>query len=66
MVVQLGSSLTGKRVLQWQGDLTSRMNTGWWIIVPGRLDPAQHRGRRLLSSVELAAGARSSCNSAAA
>ena len=51
IVVQLGSSLTGKRVLQWQATCEP---DEYWLVdnLPGRLDPAQHRGRRLLSSVE--------------
>lgn len=46
LVVQLGSSLTGKRLLQWQA---SCQPPEYWLIdpLPGRLDPAQHRGRRL-------------------
>ncbi len=49
--MQLGSSLTGKRVLQWQATCEP---DEYWLVdnLPGRLDPAQHRGRRLLSSVE--------------
>ncbi len=47
IVVQLGSSLTGKRVLQWQATCEP---DEYWLVdnLPGRLDPAQHRGRRLL------------------
>lgn len=50
IVVQLGGSLTGKRLLQWQA--TCRPEE-YWLVDPreGRLDPAQHRGRRLVSSV---------------
>lgn len=46
LVVQLGSSLTGKRLLQWQACCQP---SEYWLIdsLPGRLDPAQHRGRRL-------------------
>ncbi len=44
IVVQLGSSLTGKRVLQWQATCEP---DEYWLVdnLPGRLDPAQHRGR---------------------
>ncbi len=51
IIVQLGSSLTGKRVLQWQATCEP---DEYWLVdnLPGRLDPAQHRGRRLFSSVE--------------
>ncbi len=50
IVVQLGGSLTGKRLLQWQA--TCRPEE-YWLVDPreGRLDPAHHRGRRLVSSV---------------
>ncbi len=46
--MQLGSSLTGKRVLQWQATCEP---DEYWLVdnLPGRLDPAQHRGRRLLA-----------------
>ncbi len=46
LVVQFGSGLTGKRLLQWQA---SCQPPEYWLIdpLPGRLDPAQHRGRRL-------------------
>lgn len=46
LVLQFGSSLTGKRLLQWQGNCQPQE---YWLIdpLPGRLDPAQHRGRRL-------------------
>jgi 2-succinyl-5-enolpyruvyl-6-hydroxy-3-cyclohexene-1-carboxylate synthase len=51
IVVQLGSSLTGKRLLQWQQACEPQE---YWIVdnLIGRLDPAHHRGRRLVSSVE--------------
>ncbi|MDU2938864.1 MAG: 2-succinyl-5-enolpyruvyl-6-hydroxy-3-cyclohexene-1-carboxylic-acid synthase [Enterobacteriaceae bacterium] len=50
IVVQLGSSLTGKRLLQWQ---MSCEPEEYWLVdnLSGRLDPAQHRGRRLVSTV---------------
>ncbi|MEB6378513.1 2-succinyl-5-enolpyruvyl-6-hydroxy-3-cyclohexene-1-carboxylic-acid synthase [Leclercia adecarboxylata] len=50
IVVQLGGSLTGKRLLQWQATCTPEE---YWLVdsQAGRLDPAHHRGRRLVSSV---------------
>lgn len=50
IVIQLGSSLTGKRVLQWQASCSPEE---YWVVdsLPGRLDPAHHRGRRLVASV---------------
>jgi 2-succinyl-5-enolpyruvyl-6-hydroxy-3-cyclohexene-1-carboxylate synthase len=50
LVVQFGSSLTGKRLLQWQEQCRPQE---YWLIdeLPGRLDPAHHRGRRIRSSV---------------
>ena len=50
IVIQLGSSLTGKRLLQWQATCTP---DEYWLVdnIAGRLDPAHHRGRRLLSGV---------------
>lgn len=51
IVVQLGSSLTGKRLLQWQATCTPEE---YWLVDPleGRLDPAHHRGRRLVSDID--------------
>jgi 2-succinyl-5-enolpyruvyl-6-hydroxy-3-cyclohexene-1-carboxylate synthase len=51
IVVQLGSSLTGKRVLQWQATCEPEE---YWLVdnLPGRLDPAHHRGRRLVCPVD--------------
>lgn len=51
IVVQLGSSLTGKRLLQWQASCEP---DEYWLVdnLPGRLDPAHHRGRRLVCSVD--------------
>lgn len=50
IVLQFGSSLTGKRLLQWQA--TCRPEEYWLIDrLSGRLDPAHHRGRRLVSDV---------------
>ncbi|RJF56250.1 2-succinyl-5-enolpyruvyl-6-hydroxy-3-cyclohexene-1-carboxylic-acid synthase [Serratia inhibens] len=50
LVVQFGSSLTGKRLLQWQEQCRPQE---YWLIdeLPGRLDPAHHRGRRIRSCV---------------
>lgn len=50
LVVQFGSSLTGKRLLQWQERCQPEE---FWLIdaLPGRLDPAHHRGRRIRSDV---------------
>ncbi|WP_227136606.1 2-succinyl-5-enolpyruvyl-6-hydroxy-3-cyclohexene-1-carboxylic-acid synthase [Kosakonia radicincitans] len=50
IVLQFGSSLTGKRLLQWQATCEPQE---YWLIdnLPGRLDPAHHRGRRLVSDV---------------
>ncbi|MRS14884.1 2-succinyl-5-enolpyruvyl-6-hydroxy-3-cyclohexene-1-carboxylic-acid synthase [Enterobacteriaceae bacterium RIT691] len=51
IVVQLGSSLTGKRLLHWQATCEPEE---YWLVdnLPGRLDPAHHRGRRLVCNVE--------------
>ncbi|EPL8477167.1 2-succinyl-5-enolpyruvyl-6-hydroxy-3-cyclohexene-1-carboxylic-acid synthase, partial [Pluralibacter gergoviae] len=51
IVVQFGSSLTGKRLLQWQAGCDP---DEYWLVdsLPGRLDPAHHRGRRLMSDIE--------------
>uniref|UniRef100_UPI001D191743 thiamine pyrophosphate-dependent enzyme n=1 Tax=Klebsiella michiganensis TaxID=1134687 RepID=UPI001D191743 len=51
IVVQLGSSLTSKRVLQWQATCEPEE---YWLVdnLPGRLDPAQHRGRRLVCAID--------------
>lgn len=50
IVIQLGSGLTGKRLLQWQ---TKCAPKEYWIVDPncGRLDPAQHRGRRIIADI---------------
>lgn len=50
IIIQFGSSLTGKRVLQWQATCQPEE---YWIVdpLPGRLDPANHAGRRLCASV---------------
>ncbi|MGB7801104.1 2-succinyl-5-enolpyruvyl-6-hydroxy-3-cyclohexene-1-carboxylic-acid synthase [Buttiauxella sp.] len=46
IIIQFGSSLTGKRVLQWQATCEPEE---YWLVdnLPNRLDPANHRGRRL-------------------
>ncbi|UMX91420.1 hypothetical protein MJ579_20345 [Klebsiella pneumoniae] len=51
VVQRSAATLAGKRVLQWRSDLQP---DEYWLVdnLPGRLDPAQHHGRRLLSSVE--------------
>lgn len=51
IVIQLGSSLTGKRVLQWQATCEP---DEYWLVdnLPGRLDPAHHRGRRLVCDID--------------
>lgn len=50
IVVQFGGSLTGKRVLQWQAQCRPQE---FWLVdpLPGRLDPAHHRGRRLVAEI---------------
>ncbi|CAI1497368.1 2-succinyl-5-enolpyruvyl-6-hydroxy-3-cyclohexene-1-carboxylate synthase [Serratia entomophila] len=50
LVLQFGGSLTGKRLLQWQERCRPEE---YWLIdaLPGRLDPAQHRGRRIRAEV---------------
>ena len=51
IVIQLGSSLTGKRLLQWQA--TCEPDEYWLVdTLPGRLDPAHHRGRRLVCGID--------------
>lgn len=50
IVIQLGTSLTGKRLLQWQATCEPQE---YWLVDPleGRLDPAHHRGRRLVNDI---------------
>lgn len=50
IVVQFGGHLTGKRVLQWQA---ACQVAEYWLVdpSPGRLDPAHHRGRRLVANI---------------
>ncbi|CNJ83170.1 2-succinyl-5-enolpyruvyl-6-hydroxy-3-cyclohexene-1-carboxylate synthase [Yersinia aldovae] len=52
IVLQFGSSLTGKRLLQWQAQCQPQE---YWLVdnLPGRLDPANHRGRRIISPVNV-------------
>ncbi|MEC5342255.1 2-succinyl-5-enolpyruvyl-6-hydroxy-3-cyclohexene-1-carboxylic-acid synthase [Brenneria populi] len=51
IVVQFGGNLTGKRLLQWQAQCRPRE---FWLVdaLPGRLDPAHHRGRRLIGDID--------------
>ncbi|MDR1529041.1 MAG: 2-succinyl-5-enolpyruvyl-6-hydroxy-3-cyclohexene-1-carboxylic-acid synthase [Burkholderiales bacterium] len=50
IVVQFGSHLTGKQLLQWQAACRPQE---YWLIdpKPKRLDPAHHRGRRLIANI---------------
>ncbi|MEX0445749.1 2-succinyl-5-enolpyruvyl-6-hydroxy-3-cyclohexene-1-carboxylic-acid synthase [Xenorhabdus sp. SGI246] len=50
LVIQFGSNLTGKRLLQWQAKCQPEE---YWIIDPimGRLDPANHQGRKFTCHV---------------
>ena len=50
IVIQFGGHLTGKRVLQWQATCQAEE---YWLIdsSAGRLDPAHHRGRRLVAEI---------------
>ncbi|NDL65272.1 2-succinyl-5-enolpyruvyl-6-hydroxy-3-cyclohexene-1-carboxylic-acid synthase [Acerihabitans arboris] len=50
LVVQFGGSLTGKRLLQWQEQCRP---AEYWLVdpLPGRLDPAHHRGRRISAPI---------------
>lgn len=50
IVIQFGASLTGKRLLQWQATCQPQE---YWIVdsLHGRLDPAHHRGRRLVADI---------------
>ncbi|TNV21472.1 2-succinyl-5-enolpyruvyl-6-hydroxy-3-cyclohexene-1-carboxylic-acid synthase [Buttiauxella sp. B2] len=52
IIIQFGSSLTGKRVLQWQATCEPEE---YWLVdnLPNRLDPANHRGRRLSCDISL-------------
>lgn len=50
IIVQFGGHLTGKRVLQWQA--ACRVAEYWLVDSrAGRLDPAHHRGRRLVADI---------------
>lgn len=50
IVIQFGGHLTGKRVLQWQAACQA---DEYWLVdaSAGRLDPAHHRGRRLVAEI---------------
>ena len=50
IIVQFGGHLTGKRVLQWQAACQAEE---YWLVdsLAGRLDPAHHRGRRLVAEI---------------
>lgn len=50
IVIQFGGHLTGKRVLQWQAACQAEE---YWLVdaSAGRLDPAHHRGRRLVAEI---------------
>lgn len=50
IIIQFGTSLTGKRLLQWQASCHPQE---YWLVdsLAGRLDPAQHRGRRLVANI---------------
>ncbi|MBD2798213.1 2-succinyl-5-enolpyruvyl-6-hydroxy-3-cyclohexene-1-carboxylic-acid synthase [Xenorhabdus sp. 18] len=50
LVIQFGASLTSKRLLQWQATCQPEQ---YWIVDPiaGRLDPANHRGRKFTCPV---------------
>lgn len=49
IVIQFGSSLTGKRLLQWQVQCSPKT---YWLIdtIAGRLDPAHHHGEKFTLS----------------
>ncbi|HGN0210901.1 TPA: 2-succinyl-5-enolpyruvyl-6-hydroxy-3-cyclohexene-1-carboxylic-acid synthase [Proteus mirabilis] len=49
IVIQFGSSLTGKRLLQWQANCSPQI---YWVIdaIPGRLDPGHHQGEKFTLS----------------
>ncbi len=51
LVIQFGTSLTGKRLLQWQAACQPEE---FWLVDPaqGRQDPAHHRGRRLIAEIK--------------
>lgn len=50
IIIQFGGHLTGKRVLQWQSACQAEE---YWLVdsSAGRLDPAHHRGRRLVAEI---------------
>ncbi|PHM37543.1 2-succinyl-5-enolpyruvyl-6-hydroxy-3-cyclohexene-1-carboxylic-acid synthase [Xenorhabdus innexi] len=50
LVIQFGSGLTGKRLLQWQATCQPEE---YWVIdaMTGRLDPANHQGRKFTCDI---------------
>lgn len=50
LVVQFGANLIGKRLLQWQQQARPQQ---WWLIdaQPGRRDPGNQPGRRIVSEI---------------
>ncbi len=50
IIVQFGGHLTGKNVTSW---LAAAQPDAWWLIdpLPGRLDPAHHRSRRIKAGI---------------
>lgn len=51
LVIQFGTSLTGKRLLRWRESCTPEE---YWIIDPTkerRLDPSNHRGRKITCDI---------------
>lgn len=51
IVVQFGSHLVGKALNSWLAECEP---DAFWLVenMPGRRDPAQHRGRRIVSAVQ--------------
>ncbi|MGL4858447.1 MAG: 2-succinyl-5-enolpyruvyl-6-hydroxy-3-cyclohexene-1-carboxylic-acid synthase, partial [Enterobacteriaceae bacterium] len=51
LVIQFGGRLTGKRLLEWQAACQPQE---YWLIseTPGRLDSANHRGRRIICCIQ--------------
>lgn len=50
LVIQFGSYLTGKRLLNWQKSIHPKE---YWLIdhLTGRRDPAHHHGRRIVADI---------------
>lgn len=50
IILQFGGHLTGKNVTSW---LAAVQPEAWWLIdlLPGRLDPAHHRSRRIKADI---------------